>query len=124
MASQTSPLTDRDRLLWAMGPVDDSFPVRFPNGAVLQAFEGHCDACRVALKGGALRGRVDATFLRVVTIEAMGLCRACNLFTRFLYRVHDDLSFTGLRDGSWMRWLPRRRLGDRAWLWVRKLFVT
>lgn len=122
MASKTSPLTERDHALWAMNRVSDGLPFRFPNGAELQTVEGYCNACRCRLRGEAFRGRMDATFARVLVIEGLGFCRACNLYTRFLYRVHDDFSFTGIRDGRWVRWLPKRRPIDRLRLWVRQFF--
>lgn len=56
-----------------------------------------------------LRGRLIPSTSKVYTVDAFGWCESCQLLSPFRYRLHSDLSLTGIRDGEWVRWQASKR---------------
>lgn len=100
-------LSDEDKALLALPPMHTHLPIVFASGYKLIEFCGECIRCKRQIEPALFRGRIDRTFERVAIIQAVGACHHCRLLTRFNYRVHDDLSITGVRDGRWRRWESR-----------------
>lgn len=112
-----TPFTLEDRAIFDGPSIAEQLPLRFASkGTSLKTFCGHCARCRGKLDGKDLRGRVDRSWDSVAQIAAIGHCRSCNLFTRFEYRVYDDLSLVGQHQGNWYRWVRKPSLAQRAWM--------
>jgi hypothetical protein len=105
---KTNPLTTHDRQLLAMNPIAAQLPVKFTNGASWQTINCHCSECNLVLGRDEVLGRISKPFDNVAVLEAIGICIACNLFTRFEYRFHDDLRITGRRADGWHTWRSRK----------------
>lgn len=92
----------------ALSPLSDSFPLVFANGARWDAFVGHCDRCARSIDAVNMKGSAPAWRSKlgpvVYDVRALGYCPECCLLTPFRYRMHDDMSMTGLKDGKWCRW--------------------
>jgi len=50
------------------------------------------------------RASVAAAIVNWFAVEACGVCHDCHLVTRFVYRFHDDMTITGLRENGWNTW--------------------
>lgn len=110
----TQPVTEADRELISAPSISDQMPVTFANGAAWQALIGYCKGCGAAIAAPLFRGRISRIVDATATVRAVGICHPCKLLTRFEYRLHDDLTITGQREGQWCRWQPygpRRMLG-------------
>lgn len=108
-----SPLTPRDQELLGMPSVISQFPIAFANGDQWEEFDGECLECGHAIPRDSVRGIVSRPIESVAVVEAVGLCRACTLVTRFNYRLHDDMRLTGPRENGWKTWKAKPSLLDR-----------
>lgn len=109
MTVQLVSISDEDRDLWGRPAILGQLQsVQLQNGARWVSFDGDCAGCKKKIEPQNLRG-VVSVFPSTVTIRAVGRCLDCKLFTRFMYRLHDDMSITGMRDGKWVRWTARPR---------------
>jgi hypothetical protein len=102
------PLSERDLELWNSGPIVDQLPVKFDSGFVWTTINGNCRGCHANIHTGLFRGKLIRHSAQLVVLEAVGFCPACKLFTRFLYRLHDDRRVTGPRNGKWVTWRAKR----------------
>lgn len=102
----TKPITPRERELLDMASIASQLPVEFATGACWLAFTADCKLCDRPIPPELLRGVVSRPMPSVATLEAVGVCPACRVATPFVYRMHDDGRFTGLRDNSWQTWRP------------------
>lgn len=122
MAVPTSPITRRDHDLLAMPTIESQLPVFFANGRRWTRLNFHCRGCATTLRNEVVRGSVKRPLEGVAVVEAVGVCTACRLCTRFLYRLHNDMRVTGVCDGRWVTWTLRpRALHSRLGLFLKKL---
>lgn len=88
--------------------IQAQLPLVFPNGARWETFHARCNGCNNAIPDESFRGSISYqknTFI----IDALAHCDKCQLFMPIRYRLHPDMSMTGMdRDGRWMRWSPIR----------------
>lgn len=97
-------ISERERELLAMDPVMRAFPVQFSVQSVWERMSGECKSCGKEILDEDFRGQVTRPIPSVAVVEAVGVCRHCNVLTAFLYRLHDDMRITGPRDGKWLTW--------------------
>lgn len=118
--AQRSPVTARDRELVAMPSLACQLPIAFTTTkATWTEIEGQCEGCGQSLSAARMRGHVQRPTPSVATIEAVAFCTDCNLLTRFVFRVYDDLRLMVYRDGHWKTFFGRpRALWLRAARWV------
>jgi hypothetical protein len=92
----------------ALPALSASFPLIFTNGARWDELVGHCGRCYRRIEADNLKGSASAWWSKlgpfVYDVRALGYCSECHLLTPFNYRMHHDMSMTGLRDGEWCRW--------------------
>lgn len=112
-ATNTKPLSQRERELLGMASIASQMPVDFGNGARWTEFTGECKLCRKDIPPELLRGAVTRPIPSVAVVEAVGVCPDCRIATPFLYRLHDDMRVTGPREDGWRTWHP-----DMTW-WER-----
>lgn len=106
-------LTARDCELMDMPTIASQMPIQFANGAAWEAFDGECATCKQFLPAGMVVGMVSRPTPTVAVVEAIGVCGVCQKATRYFYRLHDDMRLSGLRDGRWKEWRPKKSLFDR-----------
>lgn len=106
-------ITSRDLQLLEMATIASQMPLTFDNGSIWEVFKGECNGCGQSLPDRCLRGRVIPQTPQIFSIEASGVCHECRLLTRFIYRLHDDMSITGPRADGWQKWVARRSWMDR-----------
>lgn len=87
-----------------MQPIAAQMPVHFANGALWEDFKGECKCCGNELPDDQVRGSVVAHSARMSVLEAVGVCHACRLLTRYLYRLHDNKTLSGMQDRTWRTW--------------------
>ena len=96
----------------AMSALGASFPLVFANGARWDKLTGHCGKCSRPIDADNLKGIAHAWGPKpapfVYDVRALGYCSECHLLTPFHYRMHRDMSMTGLRDGEWWCWRASR----------------
>ncbi len=95
-------------------PVMDAFPLTFTNGALMQEFHGECFRCESRIPVIDFRGTVTQPIPKVVTIEAMGLCRECMLLTPFLARIRDDFTLEYIENTT-QQWVSIRPAPPTLW---------
>lgn len=85
-------------------------PLLFDNRAVWSSLVGYCDGCGQKLRASEMRGQIVRPTAHMASVEAVGICRHCTLLTRFVYRLHDDMTITGPspHDGKWAKWKGRK----------------
>lgn len=89
--------------------------------------EGECGKCGTRFRDDLLRGTAQPSLVsrdgrpRMFVIEGVGLCEPCNMVTNVRYRLYDDMSMTGPKDGEWARWLPRYSLWSRVQKFLRSM---
>lgn len=92
----------------ALPALGASFPLVFADGARWDKLTGHCGRCSRRIEPDNLRGSAHAWGPKhapaVYDVRAIGYCPECHLLTPFRYRMHQDMSMSGLRDGKWCRW--------------------
>lgn len=106
--SQKKP-TQRDLDLLAMPSIASQLPVCFENKTAWHEFVGECRGCNQPIPEEHLRGAVTRPAQRCFTIEASDHCAECKSITRFLLRLHDDLTASGPMNGVWQTWKPKRK---------------
>lgn len=82
-------------VFWDLPELTSFFPLRFSGKAVWNEFTGQCAGCKEDILDTHLRGHVRRLDGHTFTVEASGYCPSCHLVTRFMYRLHDDMSITG-----------------------------
>jgi hypothetical protein len=113
-AVDTTPLTPRDRQLLVMPSIGSQMPIEFGNGARWTELVFACRSCERRLPANMVRGSLTRPMESVAVVEAIGVCDACQIGTRFLYRLHDDMRITGPREGRWVTWIAPRTAIARA----------
>jgi hypothetical protein len=92
----------------ALPALSASFPLVFADGARWDELTGHCGRCSRPIEADNLKGSASAWWSKlgpfVYDVRAFGYCPECRLLTPFHYRMHQDMSMTGLMDGEWCRW--------------------
>lgn len=109
MHKDKSPLTARDHELLDCPPIQTYFPLVFNDKCSIEHFSGECSECRKEIHGVNFRGLITRPTDHVAVIEAVGVCFECKVLTRFLYRVYDDFRLSGIRNGKWVTWNPKRK---------------
>lgn len=112
-------LPERERELLAQPSVASRLPIRFAKGSVLDEIEAHCAHCDRPIEQDFLRGNISLFTPQVVLLDAVGGCRQCQQTSRFNYRIHDDLSRTGLLNGQWVHTPVKLRWQMRFKRWLR-----
>lgn len=112
-------VTLRDAELWDMPSIQSQMPIVFAESTRWESLDTTCGGCGTTISRTNVRGVVKRILQSTATIEAVGVCRTCKLFTRIDYRLHEDMSITGLRHGRWVRWTPHR-----SWLQKIKFLFT
>lgn len=83
--------------------IKEQLPIRFESGFEFRSFGGQCAKCGARLSEDRVHGKVDTSFTEIGTIEAIGYCPPCNLWTRLNIRVKGDKTYTTLGpDGEWL----------------------
>lgn len=98
------PVSARDKELLGMPTVASQMPVEFPNGAQWHSLACECNGCHRELPEEQVRGSIVRHNEHMAALEACGLCHDCQLVTRYIYRLHDDMRITGPRDDGWHTW--------------------
>jgi hypothetical protein len=104
----------------ALPVLSASFPLVFADGAHWDKLTGHCCRCSQPIEAENMRGSAHAWGPKpapvVYDVRALGYCPVCRWLTSFHYRMHADMSMTGLRGGEWCRWRSpvRKSLVRRA----------
>jgi hypothetical protein len=92
----------------ALPALSESFPLVFAEGARWNELTGFCGGCSQPIKAENLKGNAQPWGAKrapfVYDVRALGYCSECRLLTSFHYRMHEDMSMTGLKDGKWCRW--------------------
>lgn len=99
--------TARDQQLMEMPSLNSQMPVVFDNGSQWETLDGLCDGCNSQLSPENVTGVIVPQTPRMVAVEAIGYCPKCNLLTRYVYRLHDDMRITGPMGGQWAAWQTR-----------------
>jgi hypothetical protein len=107
----------------ALPTLASGFPLVFASGARWNEFTGYCARCEKPIEPDNLRGNVIPWGLdyrnvtaKVYVVDSLGYCPRCKLLTPFHYRLHEDMSMTGEKDGGWVCWPP-----PKPSLWARVL---
>ena len=97
----------------ALPALASGFPLVFSSSARWNEFTGYCARCEKPIEPDNLRGNVTpwgsgyrGVTAKVYVVDALGYCPGCKLLTPFQYRLHEDMSMTGEKDGEWVRWPP------------------
>lgn len=98
---------ERGRELLAMASFAEQLPLTFENGNQVTHLGTYCLGCDQALSAHEIHGEFRRLLPRVVQVEAVGYCGACNLLTPLLYRLDDQLVIVVEKDGRWTRFEPR-----------------
>jgi hypothetical protein len=106
--SQKTPVTERDRELWDMPSIQSQMPIVFTDSTRYDTLDATCGGCGTTILRSNVHGAVKRILHSTATVEAVGVCHSCKLFTRIDYRLHEDMTVTGLRHGRWARWGPQR----------------
>ena len=104
---EKTPLTARDKELFSKPALNTYFPIVFANKNRWAELTGKCESCGKSLAGDSIRGIVSRPIETVAVVEAIAICNECRVFTRFDYRLHNDMRITGLRSDGWHEWLPK-----------------
>lgn len=118
------PVTDAHRALYEEPSIASQMPVSFKNGARWDSVDGFCPCCKSPVPADQLRGRVWRPNDHLVEIDAMGLCSPCRMLIPFRYRLHDDLSLSGVLKGQWQRWRAQPSAWARVKKWLRTLLSS
>lgn len=88
---------------WDQDPaIVELLPLRFRNGAELNAYTAKCGRCGVEIKPGDFRGTINFPIPSVAVITAAGVCHDCNVITRYAHRLRDTLMLEWVgSDGQW-----------------------
>lgn len=106
-------------VFFALPVLQAQFPVAFRSGARWTRIQARCDTCGELVPDDMLRGEVSRPFRDVAIIDALALCRPCNLITTVKYRLHADMSMTGRdKNGEWQRWVREQSWLSRLRRWL------
>lgn len=82
-------------VFWTLPEMTSFFPLKFSGRARWDTFTGQCTQCEEDILSTHLRGHVKRIDACTFEIRSIGYCASCNLITRFVYLLHDDMSITG-----------------------------
>ena len=108
-----SPLSASDLDLMAQASIASQMPVRFRSGTCWESLDGQCKGCGKDIEPRYFTGRVNRLVESVATVDAVGVCHACRLVTRFHYRLHEDMRVSGLTSDGWAAWQAKPSFIDR-----------
>ena len=88
---------------WDRDPaIVELLPLRFRNGAELNAYTAKCGRCGQDIRPGDFRGTINFPIHSVAVITAAGVCHDCNVITRYAHRLRDTLTLEWVgADGQW-----------------------
>ncbi|MBJ6724575.1 hypothetical protein [Geomesophilobacter sediminis] len=101
MRRRTKVMTESEKVLMAANSLEQSFPIRFPNGYQVEGLIFWCTACNTPLPLSAVHGQVGSLIEEVVDITAIGSC-TCGEISHYRIRLRNDGSFSFLDKGSWV----------------------
>jgi hypothetical protein len=107
------PTSERHVALFGMPSIGSQLPLVFANGGKIRRLNFSCVRCRETLPGENVRGNVSFPTDKTAVIDAVGICHECKIVTPFFIRAHDDMRFSGLRDGQWVTWTEREPVIER-----------
>ena len=99
---------------YALTLLSSHFPLVFGNGGRWTEMKGECGSCHTVFEDGMFRGTADVKLWnrdgtpRMFQVEGVGLCDDCDRITTFEYRLYDDMSMVGMKNGKWARWEAKR----------------
>jgi hypothetical protein len=97
------PITSEQRKLLAAPTIESQMPIKFQNGTTLTDWGGYCLVCEEPIQPDQLRGNITQVLPSVATIDAVGICPACNLLTPFHIRIRDTLAMEWQENnGQWL----------------------
>jgi hypothetical protein len=79
-------------------------PITFANGTVWEELTGLCIQCGDEIPNDAVRGSITVQSPQMVFVEAIGACHDCKLLSGFFYRLYDNKSLSGPKEGKWCTW--------------------
>ena len=100
-------LTARDMELLQKPTIAEQMPIQFDNGFRWTQLSCNCYRCGAVISDDRVKGLLVRHNPQLVVLEAIGECKSCNLFTRFLYRLYDDKRIMAPRKGKWVTWQVR-----------------
>lgn len=100
------PLNPRDLELAQMPSIASQLPVLFANDTQLTSFSATCSRCSQELEQCCVHGSISRPTSRLAVIEAVGICRDCNLLIRYLVRVYDDFTALTPTANGWQWFHP------------------
>ena len=91
---------------WDAGrPIRELLPIRMPNGSSFSGLGITCRACGTSITDENIRGVETRMLPTVASLELLGQCLRCRIFTRLLFRVRcegEDLAVDWLEyNGRW-----------------------
>lgn len=99
----TRNLDDRHKVLLKGSTIKSQLPITFDNGNKWTHFEGSCVCCNLVIEDDQIFGELIPFNEKLVTVEAVGVCKPCNLVTPFLVRLHSDMTISAPINGIWER---------------------
>lgn len=108
MASKPAFDEIRRKELWEMQPIYTKLPIKFKNNKNFCKFNGICAICNVQIEDDLLHGQITMPIDDTAVVHAVGYCKSCHTLTCFHYRMHSDVSMSGIVNGQWKRWLPTK----------------
>lgn len=112
---------------FALPVLSSQFPLAYGNGAKWTGMTGECGSCEKPFEDSCFRGTAEPGLQyadgtsRVYMLDGVGLCEGCERVTHFRYRLYDDMSMVGMKDGECARWVPRRSWWSRLRKFLRGL---
>lgn len=102
-SSKVRPMTKAYQELTKKPTISSQLPLVFHNGHVLKEFKGSCSICGKLLDPKHICGTIVQPFENVAIVEALGLCRRCNVYVPLYMRYKDDGRIeTRDASGNWM----------------------
>jgi hypothetical protein len=108
-------MSERELALSKMEPIHGQLPIVFANGRRWDKFVTYCAHCNEEIFASELKGEIVKVAPDVYTVEAMGHCPWCWMWSRYSVRLRDDMTMDGYdpRTGNWLSWEAKPTLGAR-----------
>lgn len=107
--------TEKELNLLELPTVESLLPIIFHDtDYTVRTLEFTCGNCSTRLPLSAVRGHASRLIERVVDLELLGVCPACNVATPFRIRIQSDRTCNWLdSDGSWQQFTVYASNGQR-----------